>query len=201
MTFKQLHAEVSRIKFGVRDSAGKSVLIVGSGPIGLLTLVAAKEASAKHIVVTDLLSNRLQTALKLGADAALSPDGDGWKVELVEIIGREEVDVAFDAVGISATFDQAIQAVRPGGTVVALGGWQTVPFNLATFVARELIVKASFNFTSDEFEQARRWLEEGVFDPSLIVTNIHPLSDGASAFEDLSRHRLAAIKVVLNNTS
>jgi len=176
------------------DIAGKSVFIAGSGPIGLLTLIVAKKAGARHVLVTDLLSKRLETALKLGADAALSPTSNDW-------IDDVEVDVAFDAVGISAAFDQAIQATRPGGTVVAIGGWQTVPFNLGPFVARELTLKAAFNFTPDEFELARRWLESEVFDPSLIVTNIHPLSDGANIFEDLSRHRSDAIKVVLDSTS
>ena len=183
------------------DISGKSVFIAGSGPIGLLTLVAAKKAGAQHVVVTDLLSNRLKIALQLGADVALSPDNESWKDDLAKIIGKTELDVAFDAVGISATFEQAIQAIRPGGTVVVLGGWQTVPFNLADFVARELTLKATFNFTPDEFEQARRWLKKGVLDPSLIVTNIIPMSDGANIFEDLSRHRLDAIKVVLNSTS
>ena len=176
------------------DITGKSLLIVGCGPIGLLTLVAAKKAGAQYIAVTDLLTSRLETALRLGADVALPPASEAWNENL-------EVDVAFDAVGIAATFNQAIQAVRPGGTVVALGGWQTVPMNLAPFVARELTLRATFNFTPAEFELARRRLEDRAFDPSVIVTNTYPLSEGAGAFQDLSTRQTDAVKVVLNNTT
>lgn len=181
------------------DVSGKSLFIAGCGPIGLLTLIAAKQAGARQIIVTDLLDRRLRIARELGATVTLSPKDEGWNDDLTDAIGQPEADVAFDAVGISATFKQSLQAVRPGGTVVALGGWQTVPINLGPFVARELTLKATFNFTPDEFDLARRWLKEGLLDPSRIITDIHPLSEGASVFEALSRHQLDAIKVVLNN--
>ena len=59
-------------------------------------------------------------------------------------------DVAFNSVGIPPTFDQAIQGVRQGGFVVAIGGRQTVPLDLARFVVREIRVH-------DEYYAARGW--------------------------------------------
>jgi 2-desacetyl-2-hydroxyethyl bacteriochlorophyllide A dehydrogenase len=179
------------------DLTDQSVLIAGSGPIGLLALVAALRAGARVVAVTDLIPQRRATALALGAAAALDPTRAVWKEELADIVGSEEIDVALDAVGVPATMQQAIEAVRPGGTVIAIGGWQRAPIDLVRVVAYEIQIKGSINYTPDEFEEACNWLCEGWLNPGNLVTHIRPLSEGAAAFEELVRHPGDFIKVVL----
>ncbi len=177
----------------------QSVLIVGGGPIGLLTLVAVRRAGARYVAVAELVPRRRAAARELGADAAFDPTVDDWRGLLGGALGSPggEVDVAFDAVGIPATFQQALEAVRPGGVVVALGGWRTVPLNLGPVVAREVRLRGSFNFTPAEFDLARRLLAERAFDPRCLVTDIHPLAVGAAVFAALAQDQAERIKVVL----
>jgi L-iditol 2-dehydrogenase len=186
------------------DLRGKSALIAGSGPIGLLTLLAAQRAGAGCVAMTDVIPARLAVARELGAQAALDPRDEGWREQLVDAtdLRNGEFDVAFDAVGITATFQQAIQAVRPGGTVVAIGGWQTVSVNLGPLVAREITVRGTFNFTLAEFEEACRLLGgENQSRLDRIVTAVYPLRDGAEVFARLAETQAEDIKVVLTTTA
>lgn len=180
---------------------GKSVLIVGCGPIGLLTLIAARRAGAGCVVMTDVIPKRLAIARALGAAAALDPTADNWRAALGEVIHSEraEVDVAFDAVGVQPTFQQAIDALRPGGTLIAIGGWRSVNLNLSQLVAREISLRGTFNFTPAEFADSLNLLAEGYFDPSTLVSSTHAMADGASVFADLSQSQADAIKVVLTS--
>jgi Zn-dependent alcohol dehydrogenase len=89
---------------------GASVLVVGAGGVGQFVVQGARIAGAAEIVVVDPVAARREQALRLGATAALHPDEAAL-----------EVDVAFDAVGGTATLDLAIRSTRGGGTVVAVG--------------------------------------------------------------------------------
>lgn len=182
------------------DLRGQAVLIAGCGPIGLLTLIAARRAGARAVVMTDVITRRLETARALGADAALNPTDERWQEALGEAVGSErcEVDVAFDAVGIPATFGQAQGALRPGGLLVAVGGWRSVELNLALLVAREITIRGTFNFTLAEFEQARRLLADRAFDPQRLITAVQPLASGAQVFAALAESQADSIKVVLS---
>lgn len=179
------------------DLTNQSVLIAGSGPIGLLALVVALQAGARVVVMTDLIPQRRSTAMALGAGAALDPTQGNWKQELAEVVGSEEIDIALDAVGIPSTLQQAIEVIRPGGTVIAIGGWQSVPIDLIRVVAYEVQIKGSINYTPAEFKEACRWLGEGRLKPEYLITHIRPLSEGAAVFEELVQHPEDYIKVVL----
>lgn len=188
----------------VGDMAGKSVLIAGSGPIGLLTLLAAKRAGAACVAITDPITGRREAALALGADVAVDPRAEGWRDQLAGATGlaNGEFDAAFDAVGITATLQQAIQALRPGGMVVALGGWQTVSVNLAPLVAREITVRGTFNFTPAEFDEACQMLAgEAEAHLDRMVTATYPMRDGAEVFARLVENQAEYIKVVLTSTA
>lgn len=184
------------------DLQGAAVLIAGCGPIGLLTLLAAQRAGAGCVVMTDVIPARLVAARDLGAQAAVDPRNDAWRTHAAEVTGSAngEFDIAFDAVGITATFEQAIQSVRPGGTVVAIGGWQTVSVNLGPMVAREVTVRGTFNFTPPEFDTACQVLAgEAAARLNRIVTTQAPLADGADIFKRLADSPSEHIKVVLTN--
>lgn len=182
------------------DLRGKTVLIAGCGPIGLLTLIAVRGCGARTVVMTDVNARRLEVACALGADAALNPANSDWRAALAAAVGNQqgELDRAFDAVGIPATFAQALSALRPGGLLVAVGGWRSVELNLGPLVAREITIRGTFNFTPEEFEQARSLLAAGVFDPRRLITHVRPLRDGAQVFAALAEDQRDSIKVVLS---
>jgi len=176
--------------------SNRTVLIVGSGPIGLLVLVAVRAAGARRVVTTDLVPSRRALARALGADASLDAGASDWAQGLKDLTGGE-VDVAFDAVGVQATFAQALAAIRPGGVVVAIGGWQTVPLELSRVVTREASVLGTFNFTPAEFTQALQWLAGGRLDAGRLVSRVCRLDEGAAVFAELASHGGGEGKTVL----
>ena len=178
--------------------AGRSVLVVGCGPIGLLTMIWVQKAGAACVIGADPLARRRAAALALGARAALDPSGEDWQQKMIDATGSAEADVTIDAVGSAAAFNLAVASTGPGGTVVAIGGWRPVPLDLDRLMHLELRVQGSFGFVAPEFEESCALLEQGGFNPDHVITDILPLSEGPAVFADLvAGRRPESIKIVL----
>ena len=95
--------------------AGRSVLVFGAGGVGLSAVMGARLAGAEPIIAVDPVAERLAMARRLGATHVL-PSGDA-----VDQICPGGVDWAIEAVGRPETLRQAVSALRPGGTAVAIG--------------------------------------------------------------------------------
>lgn len=157
--------------------ADKRILVVGAGPIGAMTLAAARSLGAGEIDVVDLSPERLSIAAGLGADHTFGPDDE---IPNDPINGY---DVVFEASGSGAGIASAVGAVRKAGTVVLIGlphgGPVALPIGLG--VARELDLLGSFRFTADEFEQAVQLLGDGL-DLSTLRTHDYSLDSVETAF-------------------
>jgi L-idonate 5-dehydrogenase len=168
---------------------GRSVLVAGAGPIGVLIALVARRAGAASLTVTDVVAAPLAIARRVGATATIEV-GAG-PVEL------PEVDVAFEASGAPEALEACVDAVRPGGRVVLVGLLPpgTVPARGNRIVTREVDVIGSFRFVGDEFRAALDALADGL-DVSPLVTARFALRDAVAAF-DAASDRSAAMKVQL----
>ena len=97
------------------------VVIVGAGPIGLLTLLAARQRGAGSIIVTDRDPHRLDVARRLGADQAIDVGRTDPVAAVEAATDGRGADAVFEAVGIAATVAQSIAVARPGGQVTWIG--------------------------------------------------------------------------------
>ena len=124
--------------------AGQSVLVVGAGPIGLLVAQCARAEGAAEVVVTDTRDDRLTLAAALGFRpvGAHPPQLESWgdTSPLAAVDEADRIDVAVLCAGGPAAIAGAFDAVRPGGTVVALGlsGSPTIPFDFDGLVVRDI---------------------------------------------------------------
>ncbi|CAM4019173.1 L-idonate 5-dehydrogenase [Deinococcus marmoris] len=168
---------------------GKSVLIVGSGPIGALTVLSARLAGARHITVTDLQDEPLAVSRRLGADTTVNVSR--------ETLDGLEVDVAFEVSGTAPGLASAVTALAPGGTLVQLGmlppGLSAAPLNL--MLSRELRLIGSFRFAG-EYALAVELLAAGRLDLTPLLSARFPLSQALNAFT-LAADRTRAMKVSL----
>lgn len=119
---------------------GDTVLITGTGPIGLLTVQVALAAGASQIFVSDLSENRLKKAKEIGATHTFNAKDKVITQKIKEITGHG-VDVFIDAAGVQATFDTGINSLRNGGTaiLVALFG-KSVTHDALNQTLRELTI-------------------------------------------------------------
>jgi threonine dehydrogenase-like Zn-dependent dehydrogenase len=154
------------------------VVVLGAGPIGLLSVYVAARAGAQ-VRAVDPVEARLETARKLGATDFEGP-----------------AELAVDAAGFEATWRAAIDAVGNGGQVVVVGlGAAEGSFPMATLVRRSIRLRGQFAYSRADFQQAVDILAEGELDLSWLTDA--PLAEGAQAFANLVERPAEFSKVVL----
>jgi len=177
------------------DVGGRHVALIGAGPIGLLTMMAARLAGATRITMIDIARAPLDFALALGADSVV--DVGAGDAPLGELAASAPIDVAFEVSGTAAGLGAAIRAVRRGATIVQVGnlpgGDLPVPANAV--MAKELDLKGTFRF-GEEFSRAVGLIVAGTVDVERLVTARRPLADAPDAFR-LALDRSRSVKVVL----
>jgi len=191
------HRAVSRVGGLI---AGSTVLVVGAGTIGLLILALTKLHRPRRVLVSDLNERRLALASSLGADVTLHPSR-GSAVEAVrEHTDGQGADVSFEAVGASATVEQALACLRPRGTCVWVGNSQKeIRLDMQSAVTRELGVLGSYIYTSEQFREAIGLLERREIDVEPIISCRAPLDRGPELFAALSEPNTDLVKVVLES--
>ena len=174
------------------DLLGKSVLVTGCGPIGVLSIMAARRAGADLIVATDLSDYTLAKAKRAGADVTLNivHAADGLDVYKAD---KGSFDILYECSGVQAALTNAIAALRPGATILqlGLGGDMTLPMMQIT--AKELVLKGSFRFHS-EYATAISLMQKGLIDVKPLISETVGLQDARKGFE-LANDRSKAMKV------
>lgn len=164
------------------DIAGKAVVIIGAGTIGLLVLAAARHAGAGRIVMTDMLPSKRDRALRLGADAVV----DGGRADLVQAVRAElgeSADVVFDCVAIQPTVDQAVALALKAGTVVVVGvpaAPVTVP--LPQIQDQQVRIQGSATYLPQDYATAIEIITAGEVSTAEMITSRFPLDRVAEAF-------------------
>lgn len=170
---------------------GKRVLVTGCGPIGVLSILAARRAGAAEIVATDLSDFTLAIAKAAGADRVINtgkePDG-------LAAYGADKgyFDILYECSGAAPALAAGIGALRPRGIILqlGLGGDMTIPMQAIT--AKELDLRGSFRF-HEEFAIGVELMRKGLIDVKPLITHSVPLGDAESAFK-LASDRASAMK-------
>jgi Zn-dependent alcohol dehydrogenase len=102
------------------ECAGRALMIVGAGGVGLSAVMGARLAGAEPIIAVDVDAARLELAQRLGATRVVLAGSDDVAQE-VRSEAPDGVDCAIEAVGSAQTLQQAIACLRPGGTAIAVG--------------------------------------------------------------------------------
>ena len=168
---------------------GKRVLVTGCGPIGVLSILAARRAGASEIVATDLSDFTLAMALKVGADRAIKAGPEA----LAEYsLDKGHFDVLYECTGVASALAQGIGALRPRGVILqlGLGGDMTLPMMAIT--AKELELRGSFRF-HPEFAVGVGLMRQGLIDVKPLITHTVGLSEAEAAFR-LASDRSQAMK-------
>lgn len=157
------------------DVRGRSVAVIGAGPIGQLVVAAAQRGGASRITVTDLHPQPRAIAEARGAIGLDARDA--------EAIAGLNADVVVESSGTVPGLAAAISAAVRGGAVVLLGlqraGEISVP--MATAITRELSLIGSFRFGA-EFDDVIAALADGTLDVTGIISHVELARDALEAF-------------------
>jgi len=168
---------------------GARVLVSGSGPIGCLTVLAARVAGAAEVVVTDISDAPLSIARELGADRTVNVHSAPGNVGTA-------FDTGFECSGNGQGLVAGLKALRPGGRLVLVGLGDEVTLPIATVVTTEVEILGSFRFDA-EFAMAAELISRGRVDPSPLITHTLPMRRAEEAFL-LASDRARAMKVQLS---
>jgi alcohol dehydrogenase len=179
--------------------AGDVVAVVGAGPVGLAAIATANFYGPSRIIALDLDANRIARARDFGAtDGVLSSDPD-WKDQVLALTDGLGVDVAIEAVGVPATFQAALDIVRPGG-VVANVGVHGKPVELPIdrlWIANIAITMGLVN--TDTTPTLLKLVAQKKLDATKFVTHTFALADIDQAYDVFGRAaETKALKVLIN---
>ena len=170
---------------------GKRVLVTGCGPIGVLSILAARRAGAAEVIATDLSDFTLSLARKVGADRVINT---GSEPDALAAYGAEKgyFDVLYECTGVAVALAGGIAALRPRGVILqlGLGGDMTLPMMAIT--AKELELRGSFRF-HPEFAVGVGLMQKGLIDVKPLITHTVGLDQAETAFQ-LASDRSQAMK-------
>ncbi len=168
---------------------GDTVVILGSGPLGLLLTEIAKLKGA-HTVITGRNTDRLALASRLGADVVIKVGQFSLEEQreaiLDETEARRGADIVIEAVGIPETWELAASLVRPGGLVNFFGGCPSgsrVSFETRPIHYSELTFKGVFHHTPAYFAQALELIKGHHIDIEKLITARLPLTSTIAALK------------------
>ncbi len=172
-------------------------VILGAGPIGLMCLLAARQLGFTKFAVLEINPHRSATAVKLGAELALSPRDPDHVPKLQEYASPDGFAVVFDAAGFSPTRQLALRLVRSAGLIVFAGlGDQETPLDCVEIIRREIRLAGSFAYNRGDFQEAVNWMAARRVDLSGWISEAK-LAEGQKIFEELIDPAGMRVKVIL----
>jgi len=175
------------------------VLILGAGPIGLVSLLVAKSAGAGKIAVTDLDENRLKMASQLGADEVFivkSRDGREVAEEIKKKFGQ--ATRTLECSGAESSIQTGIFATKAGGVLVVVGmGKSEVKIPLTDALVREVDIRGIFRYANC-YPKALELITSGKIDVKPLVTHRFKLEQSHDAFATSGSPGSGAIKVMIS---
>jgi threonine dehydrogenase-like Zn-dependent dehydrogenase len=181
---------------------GDSVAVFAQGPIGLCATLGAKLKGASLIIAIDAVRGRLEMARRFGASVTLiSTDGDPVG-EIKRLTEGRGVDVAIEALGQQETFENALRALRPGGTLSSLGvysGKLVAPYQaIHAGLGDQQIVTTLCPGGKERMRRLMAMIAERRVDLSPLVTHHFGLENINEAFDLFSHQRDGVLKVALH---
>lgn len=177
---------------------GDTVAIVGSGPIGLATLLTAQFYSPAEIIMVDIDDNRLEVSKKLGATQVIN-NRDGKAVEKVlALTGNKGVDVAVEAIGTPMGFDICQDIVTAGGHIANIGvHGKPVQLNLDKLWSQNITLTTRLVDTVTT-PMLMKTVASGKIEPKQLITHHFKLDDIMEAYETFSHAmKERALKVII----
>lgn len=181
-----------------RLKPGDRALVMGAGPIGLLTLQCARLAGARAVAVTEVDPTRAALARKLGATAVLDPTRDNVGVALSALTDGQGPDVIYVCTGAPQPYRDAISLVRKGGQIFVLGLCvEPVEADFMSVALGDLCIEGSLAGRA-QFAAAIDFVAQGRVDVDALVTHEIALADAVEqGFHRLDTPGSGAVKILV----
>ena len=180
---------------------GDTVVVLAQGPIGLCATAGARLLGATTIIAVDGNDQRLAVAKKMGADVTLNFRNVDVVAEVMKLTGGKGADSSIEALGTQATFAQAMQVLRPGGTLSSLGVYsEDLSIPLAQFAAGlgdHTIRTALCPGGKERMRRLMNVIAANRLDLGVLVTHQRKLDDIVEAYDLFAHQRDGVLKIAI----
>lgn len=184
----------------VNTEQGDSLAVFGAGSTGIMHMMMAKSLGYESVFSLDMNRFRLDFAGRLGAVPISASDPLRKDTILSQTSGRG-VDLAIVATGNLGAFQDAIDVVRKGGTVIMFGvpsKGSTIQLDMSIVYSKEITVRTSYAATDRDTKKALDLINSKTVDVRQLITHEYTLSDSQKAF-DHARAGTDAMKIVITD--
>jgi D-xylulose reductase len=170
-------------------------VVLGAGPIGMVTALAALAGGCSRIFITDVQQPKLDLAATLGPITPVNVATENLAAVVREATDGWGADVVFDAVGLPQSVAQALDAVCPGGCVVLIGmPGAPVPFDVVAAQVKEVRIETIFRY-AHVFPRALALMGSRKIDVRPLITDRYTFGDSVAAFDYACRMKPTSVKV------
>lgn len=180
---------------------GDNVLVLGAGPIGLVTLLTANAMGASEVAITDIQQERLDYAKRLGASACIKIDTNVSPEDMAQKINNTlgwRSDITIECSGAESSFQMGIYATEPGGVFQMVGHGIPVK-SFPQFVAntREIDIRGTQRY-ANTYPTALSMIANKLVDVTPLITHRYSLEESVKAFSTAETAADNAIKVMIH---
>lgn len=168
------------------ETVGKTVLILGGGPIGIAAIPVAKAAGASMVILSELIDYRENLARKMGADHVFDPTQVDLPAKIMELTNKEGVDVVLEMSGHPAAIEQGFRSIKKDGRYSLLG----IPAKPISIDLAKDIIFPGINIQGingrkmyETWYQMDQFLCSGKVDLKPLITHRFKMEDFEEAFE------------------
>jgi alcohol dehydrogenase len=190
--------EIGVLNGGVKP--GDTVVVVGTGPVGLAAIITAKLYGPGRIVAVDLDNSRLERAREFGADVIINNSSENAVERVQEMTDGLGADVVMEAVGVPATFELCTELVCPGGRVANIGvHGEPATLHLETLWIKSITITTGLVDTYSTLTLLKL-VSEGRLDPTGLTTHRFELNEIMEAYDVFAdAANTNALKVTLSS--
>jgi alcohol dehydrogenase len=181
-------------------SLGDTVAVIGAGPVGLATVLAAQFFAPAEIIVVDIDDHRLDLARRLGATATVNNQANDAYEQIMALTAGQGVDVAIEVIGNAATCELAQAIIGPGGRMANVGIYsKSVELHKELLWTRNITIRMGVVNTSS-IPVLLKMISAGKLDPTPLISHHFRLDEIVHAYE-IFKHAAQehAVKIVLSN--
>ena len=177
---------------------GNTAVILGAGPIGLLTMQAAKGLGASRIMITDVVDFRLKAAERLGADCVVNAQQEDVSTAVRREFGKDGADLIFECVGAEQTLETAVQTARKGSKIIVVGVIGGRPrLSVGLLQDRELEMIGTLMYVREDFLLAIELIRSGKVTPKEMITSRFKFENLPQAYREADENKDRNIKVMV----
>ncbi len=177
---------------------GDSAMVLGSGCIGLVTLMTLKAMGVTTVYVADVIPKRLKMAQQLGASQVLKADEQNVAESVMELTQGQGVDMVFETAGNKITTQQTSDLVKRGGRIVLVGmaPEATIQYDFGKLISKEASIQTVFRYRNF-YPAAIKAVESGMIPLKEIVTHTFQFAEIPQAMDISVKNKQDIVKSVI----